>query len=470
VRRSLRTRVLVAVVVANAAVLAASGFAVYALMRASLLGEFTTALANKARAIAALVEHEHSRFEVEFSEREFPEFRQGGPECLELWAPTGEVLFRSASLRGRDLPRFPPGKRDVGAFRVTLPDGRPGRMVLLSLAARRDEHARGRPAQITVALARTTFALDRTLARLGRLLVAVCAAAAAASAALLAWLVPAVLRPVGRVAAQIERLGEDDLSARVAAPDAPRELAPVVERLNALLARLEAAFERERAFSADVAHELRTPLAGLRTTLEVALSGKRDPASLEEALRDSLAITCQTHAMVENLLAMARCEAGQVRVARESVRLDELLRECWRPFGEAATGKGLKVEWQVEEPLAVETDREKLRLILGNLLDNAVTHADAGGRVRIAASRSDGDVAVVVANTGSRLGPGEAARAFERFWRGDAARSDTGAHCGLGLTLSDRLARLLGASLEIQSVAGGEFVATLVLRGGGAAN
>ena len=532
-RPSLRRRLLLGVGAATILVLAASGVAVYVLLRASLLAEADGALASKAQALASLVERDPEdgearvalgrlpetvraaildrargraireiertasrgrilykieldgegredefrldggpvapeggprvRIDLELGDGRFPEFhRAERPEYLEVWLASGDVAYRSPSLGKADLGReaCPPGP--PACRPVTLPDGRPGRAATLRFVPRGDE-GRGGAAPVTLAVARDTLDIADTLGRLGSLLVAVCVAATAVSAGALAWIVRAGLRPVDDMARQIGRVGEDDLSVRIAADGVPRELAPVAERLNGLLARLESAFDRERAFSADVAHELRTPLAGLRATLEVALAGRRDLVRFEEGLRDSLGISCQMHAMVENLLAMARCEAGRVSLAREPVELDALLRDAWQPLGHDAARRGLRVEWHLAEPCTLDTDREKLRLVLHNVLGNAAAYANEGGHVRIATETADGRLVLRVSNTGSPLGEEEARHVFERFWRGDAARSATGVHCGLGLALCERLTTLLGGSIAATSVPGGDFTVTLAL-------
>ncbi len=463
-RHSLRSRLLAGVVLATALILAASCLTVYALMRESLLAEFDAALGSKARALAALVEQEGEEIELEFHQSSLPEFeRAERPEYLQFWRATGGVLYRSSSLRGQDLSREAGSLEKPLCRSVVLPDGRRGRAAGVTFVPRQEHRGRGTPAEVTLAIARDTRDVDRTLARLRWLLIGVCAIATLVSAAILAWIVKAGLRPVEKLAGQIGRVEEDDLSARVAVEDAPKELLPVVERLNDLLARLEAAFGREKAFSADVAHELRTPLAGLRATLEVVLSGARDLALFEEGLRDSLAITCQMHAMVENLLALARCEAGRLEVSRDSVRLDELLDECWRPLEELAIERQLRVERRVEPSCVLDTDRDKLRLILQNILGNAITYADRRGTIRIEARPANGGARLSVANSGSRLSGEEASHVFERFWRGDPARGDVGVHCGLGLTLCERLVGVLGGSIAVTSAAGGELAVTVDL-------
>jgi two-component system sensor histidine kinase QseC len=265
------------------------------------------------------------------------------------------------------------------------------------------------------------------------------------------------------MATEISGLDVQDLSARVKAGQSVKELRPVGERLNELLGRLEAAFERERAFSADVAHELRTPLAGLRSTIDVILSKSREPAEYIEALKDSQQITVSMHAMVENLLTLARLEAGQVQIQKESVNLHELMRSTWQPFEEQAASRCLQVEWTPIPEVYVSTDSSLLRLAVRNAFENAVLYANEGGEIKIAVEPADDTVSIHVTNTGSSLPQEQAAHAFARFWRGDAARSAAGVHCGLGLSLVDRIVSALDGSAEVESADGGPFTLAIII-------
>jgi two-component system phosphate regulon sensor histidine kinase PhoR len=141
----------------------------------------------------------------------------------------------------------------------------------------------------------------------------------------------------------------------------------------------------------------------------------------------------------------------------------DVLQECWRPLADRARERGLHVEWEVDRALALDTDREKLRLILTNVLDNAVSYADTGGRVEIETASRDGFVQVSVANTGSHLSQEEAEHVFERFWRADEARAATGVHCGLGLSLCRQLMDLLGGSIRVESTPGATFRVVIAL-------
>ena len=393
--RSIQGYLVVRTIGAAALVLALVGSGLYLLVRASLRAEFDFALTGKLRALAALVEEDQGRIELELGASAMPEFEpRDRPEYFELWHGDGGMIQRSPSLQGRDLPheRAEPGQ--VVCRALTLPDGRPGRLAALTFGPRRgneDEQTRAAPSPsgnaVTLGVARDTAELDQTLLRLAVLLACVGAGAVGVQAAVLAWLVRRGLRPVHALARRIGELDEAGLEARVVLDSAPAELQPVVQRLNDLLEKLEVAFARERSFSADVAHELRTPLAGLRATFEVTLSQPRPADEYRTALNRSLEIAKQIHAMVENLLILARLEAGQVALRPEPFDLTKLLRLSWEPVAERALGRKLSVRWRLPITLTVRTDRARLHQVLTNLLDNAVAHADAGGRIEVAPNR-----------------------------------------------------------------------------------
>jgi len=476
-RGSLRTRLVLSTALATAAVLAAAGVLLYGLVCGGLLDQFDRALLDKAQLLASAVERERGKVELEFDELDMREFRQPQPPAY-LWlrGSDGSALFRSSSAEAPDLEGIGPPDESPALRPVTLPGGRAGRAVAIRFVPRADEddetEADGEPGGgktpiagpwLTLVLARETAPVDATLARFRSALIAVGLAAMGVSAGLLWLFVRRGLRPVEGLANQIARLGEQDLSVRVEAPDAPRELQPVVGRLNDLLHRLEAAFERERRFSADVAHELRTPLAGLRSTMDVSLTKPRDAAEYAESLRRCLRITIQMQAMVEHLLALARLDAGRIGLYPEPVPLNQVIRDAWQPLAERAEARNLHVAWRLGEGSQIVTDPALLGLIIRNVLENAVLHADEGGTVTFVTRVGANATEIHASNTGSRLSQEQAEQAFERFWRGDAARTDAGVHCGLGLPLVKRAAEALGGAVQVRSTAGGEFHITVFL-------
>ena len=448
--RSIRGRLLVGTAVGVSLAFALSGILVLVLARSSLYAQFDEALRARAHAVSALVEEDET-VEVELD----PAGTPGDVAYVELWA--GErVLLRSTNLGATDLVR------DAGALvirDIALPAGGDGRQITLRFEARRepDDRAMRPPTMVTLVLARPTSEVTGAIDRLAGVLIGVGGIGTLLCLAILVGVVRFGLAPVRSLAEAIAVLREGDLAVRLEAATTPRELRPVVERLDELLQRLAAAFTRERELTAEVAHELRTPLAGLRATIEVSLTREDRPAEkYRTALVDCLAITRQTERLVETMLSLARLDAGSAAPATEPVELDELVREVLAQQAARADERQLTVVTELA-PVTAPTDRDKLRLVVHNLVDNAISYADTGGTIRVALAGHT----LRITNTGCTLPSADAPRVFERFWRGDAARS-SGAHAGLGLALCKKLVALLGGTITAE-VADGRFIATVTV-------
>jgi len=436
---------------------AAVGALVHTLARRGLEAELDDELAARARALAMLVEQDGGQVETDLGE--LAPAPEASVTWFELWLDDGTVLARSPSLAGADLT-----PTAAALASVRLPGGREGRQATYRFTPRREDEPDGAPRTATIAVARDLAAVDARMARLRSGLVAGGAAAIALCLVLLAWLARFGVAPVRALAARIDAIDEHALAAPLDPAQVPAELAPVVERLGALMRRLDAAFARERELTAEVAHELRTPLAGLRATLELALDREREPAAYRAAMTTCVAICDQIHRLVEALLTLARLDAGTVPVVREPASLAALVAEVRDLFAARIAERRLRLEAVLAPDRIASTDRERLRLVLHNLLDNAVTYADAGGTVRVALADAPGQVAVTVANSGNGVAADEVARVFDRFWRGDPARSG-GEHAGLGLALCKKLVEHLGGTIEVEA-AGGWFTATVRLPAG----
>jgi two-component system heavy metal sensor histidine kinase CusS len=246
------------------------------------------------------------------------------------------------------------------------------------------------------------------------------------------------------------------LSARVPTATLPEEIVPLVQRLNEFLHRLDEAFARERSLTADIAHELRTPVAGILSTAGVTLSADRAPAEYQEALEDVRGIARRMRSMIENLLTLARLDFQPAQFQFEPVNLREMIENGWRGYQEKAAGRGLAFENAVPGDLCSRSDRNALSIVFVNLLENAVEYANANGRIGVTARRADGVVEVEVRNTGCQLTAQQATHVFDRFWRADPSRKDANLHVGLGLALVRRIMTSLGGAVEA-TAAGGEF-------------
>jgi signal transduction histidine kinase len=255
------------------------------------------------------------------------------------------------------------------------------------------------------------------------------------------------LRPLDGLADRMRAIDAPRLELGLSPDAMPSELRPIVGRLTDLLGRLRASFERERRFSADVAHELRTPLAEMRTIAEVSLGEVEPGSEAGAALRDLRAAALQMERIVVTLLALARCEQGRQLVELEVVDLRQALSQAWAPLEESARGRALQVEIDPGSPPHVRTDPALLASILGNLLSNAVAYTPEAGSIAVSSSRVPEGVELRIVNSQRDLGPGDLEHLFEPFWRKEQARSG-GSHAGLGLALVVALCRLLRIELR----------------------
>jgi two-component system, OmpR family, heavy metal sensor histidine kinase CusS len=466
--RSLRARLLVQTSIAATVVLGLLGVALYFGIRYSVRNEYDHALQSEAGALASTAEQHGNDIVFDYAPDELPQFfSKQHPDYYEAWIDPNTVL-RSPSLGSGDLPR--PSAGSANSYRdITLPDGRPGRMIGMSFTTTLEENAEhdsavsDRPHTVLLALAHSTHGMDESVGGFAWILVGWCGFAVALSGVLLYWIVGRAVRPVEQIAREIDQLREQDLSVRLQAPDAPTELQPVIDKLNGLLSRLDAAFSRERAFTSDVAHELRTPLAALLTTFEVCRSRPREEADYVSVIDKCRQVTKRMQDMVETLLVLTRADAGQLSLKTQKIDAADLLDDSWAFFTPRAEQRNLKVQWQVAGPIFIESDPEKLLIIFQNIFDNAVSYANDSGSLRVTANVNSQRLLIEVANTGSRITPDEKQDLFRRFWRGDQARTDTGLHCGLGLSLCQRLARFLHGQIDIQLQDPDWFVVRLTL-------
>jgi two-component system heavy metal sensor histidine kinase CusS len=456
VTRSLRWRLIITTATATALILGLCGIVLDARIRATLTADFDASLQRNAEAIKPLVSQRGVKTILDPQLTSMREFTTPArPECFEVRDLTANKSTRSQQLGSASLP-VSPSFFNTDIQSLTLPDGRPGRAVLVRFDPDfRVDESEDTPAtrhKFQLIVARDTLDLQKTLMNLRWLLLLVCSGATIVSAMLMAVIIQRGLRSTGKLAARIARIDDSTLGQRLEADGAPSELMPVVSRLNDLLQRLQDTLEREKAFSSDVAHELRTPLSGLETALEVSASQRRSPEEYERVIQRCLDVSRRMHVMVDNLLMLARAESKQLVVQREPVDLADLCREAWTMFQQRADERKLQIEWRAADDCVVNSDQEKIRLLLSNFFDNAVSYTDQGGRITISIERRP-KARLQVSNTGSRLSAEDATHVFERFWRGDRART-AGSHCGLGLTLCRNIAQVLGGTITARSDAG----------------
>ena len=462
--KSLKTRLLLWVCGATAGVMIAAAGALYGLARAYLIEQLDLGVTERLDLIVSMIELDGDAIELEFEDVGLQGFdtRDGG-WYLNLSLDTHSV-YQSQTLDGHawELPWSVEPSRTVRWFR--LPEGSWGRGVFVRLEIAEGPSGAESDLDLALLLARDASEVLNTLRYLVFGLSLVTVMALGLLGLILIWVVGRSMRPVEALARTIGQIDETDLRARLQLEALPKELAPIVEQFNGLMTRLHVAFERERGFCADVAHELRTPLAGLRTTLEVTLGRPRNHAEYGAAIERCRMVVLQTQDLVDGLLQLGRLETGQIVLRTEHVELNHQLEAVWKEVTEETSpSKACEVRWRLAEGLGIWTDPIVLHLVLRNLLANAWEYVNEKGEVEIESDGTSEGVRLMVSNSGCQIEAEEVHRVFDRFWRGSKSRSGTGSHFGLGLSLARRAAELLGGTLAAEAEYNGRFRAIFVL-------
>jgi signal transduction histidine kinase len=269
----------------------------------------------------------------------------------------------------------------------------------------------------------------------------------------------AALRPVEAMRQRAAAISAGEPGQRLPVPPTADEIGRLGDTLNAMLARLESAFERERTFVSDASHELRTPLAILKTELELALRGGRSAGQLEAALRSAADETDRLAQLAEDLLVIARSDQGQLPIRTADLDAQTLLEAVRDRYGRRASEHDRSIEVIAPDPLMLVVDELRLEQALGNLVDNALRYGS--GPIELGARRLDGQAELWVRDHGAGLPPEFVATAFERFTRVDTTRSRGGA--GLGLAIVRAIAEAHdGTAIAANAEDGGARIAVLI--------
>lgn len=448
-----------------------------AVVHARLVGEFDRTLEAKASALESLTSREGRKLDMEFGHEGKSEFEdETEPEYFQVFLANGTALRKSETLGRQDLPFDPKLSEDEVFRNARLSNGRRARLVQIAFTpevdepdpadlgtAKPDEDILDLPEAVELESLRLVLVVARSREHLDGLLASIYLTLAGLAILLLTAIGFVVRRAIGRgfrpidtMNTQIARIGPDTLDARIHVPSPPAELATILAALNGLLQRVESGFARERRFSSDVAHELRTPVAELRTACEVGAKWPEDAAANQRLFQDVREIALQMERIVANLLMLARCDSGTAIVVSKRVHPASLIGECWnRANGKVAERKA-RLENRIAPEATIETDEEKLGIIVQNVLENAVAHGVVGGVVVCESFVTESGLELSFSNRTANLTPADIAHFFERFWQKDSARSDAN-RFGLGLSIVQALANLLGIRLRAELKEGSLF-------------
>ncbi len=464
--RSLRLSLAIRAALAMTAALAVMSLAVYLAMRQFLDRELNANLINVASIQAASVTADSSglmRFhEWELTPEEATQIRELN-RFAQVWNASGRSLLRSQFVT-EDLPLDTAALHRASAGNLVVVEqrymGMPIRSLYYPLERLGMLHAHH-----VLQVAAPLEGRNDVLAWLGRFLAAVTAFVGLATFAGGWWLARRMVKPVNEIIDQAESMEARTLSRRIDAHADSREYERLVRVLNTMLARLDHAFDAQRRFTADASHELRSPLTALRGEIEIALRRPRDDQEYRRVLASNLQEVERLSRLAEDLLTLARSDAGvmQPRLQRTDAR-ERARRVLDRLQGNAAA-KDVALELRADGDTEGIFDSGLLDQLLWNLVDNAIKFTPPQGHVRVAVVGDDPAVEIRVADTGPGIPTQDVDRIFERFYRADIPRTprDDPASTGLGLSIVRAIADVHNGKVSVRNSPGGgaEFVVRL---------
>ncbi len=352
--------------------------------------------------------------------------------AFQMWLPPGRLGLRSQS-----APEFPMTELANG-FSVRVIDGQEWRVYAVT------SEADGMQVQVAESIAlRNQLRNEIALRILIPMLLAL-----PVLGGLIWYGVGRATRPLREIAADVEQRRLDRLNP-IAEQDVPLEAQPLVNALNALFRRLQQSFENERRFTADAAHELRTPLAALKTQAQVALQASDDEVR-QAALRQVIAGVDRATHMVQQLLTLARLDPRGAAPARRTVDLRDVVRGVLAELASEALAKDIELGLEAPAACPVRGEAGMLAILVRNLVDNGIKYTPAAGRVEVGVTIRDGRAVLTVADSGPGVAAESRQRIFERFYRNlDASRSTQSPGTGLGLSIVKRIAELHDAKIRL---------------------
>ena len=302
-------------------------------------------------------------------------------------------------------------------------------------------------------IARSTRQIDNAIAKLVRTFVVAVPLALALAAAGGIFLAGRALKPVDRIAQTAQEIGENDLSRRINV-NTKDELGRLAATLNAMIGRLERAFQRQKQFTDDASHELRAPLAVIEAESSLALQKERPPSDYRQSLETISQEAKQMSGLIDRMLLLARADAGKEQWNFTQVDLSRLISNLSADIEVLCQEKGLSFQLGHMEELVVKGDEARLRELFMNLLDNAVRYTPSPGAVSVSLRREVQMAVVTITDTGVGIPAEHIPLIFDRFYRVDKSRSRAEGGSGLGLAICRHIAGAHGGKIEVESQVG----------------
>jgi len=417
------------------------GFAIFALavMRQSIYTTVDEQLEDQSHAVQVLVARSGGE-DVADAIREHAEL-QSGSQLLQVSNGDGKFLYRSRAMERLGVPA-------VKATQKQPEDAEYNGLPLRILGTTVTVGGRQFALQVAEPMDDYLEALERfrTAMFIGIPVLLILAAGGGY------WLSGKALRPLDQITRAAQVIDPQDLSQRVTVPQTGDELQRMAETLNQMLQRIEFAVARITQFTADASHELRTPLALIRTRAEVTLGKPRSNEQYCDALKEILAESERTSALIENLMMLARADTGSETLNIERIDVSDLVRDVCTQAQTLAEARQLHWSAAIPETATwIRGDPHALRRLLLILIDNAVKYTPSAGSVSLALQRSGNCAEIRVSDTGIGIAEADLPHIFDRFYRADKARSRELGGTGLGLSIGRWIASAHGGDVQVEN-------------------
>ncbi|TDV39659.1 two-component system heavy metal sensor histidine kinase CusS [Paraburkholderia caballeronis] len=449
-RVSLSTRIALLFALLVFGAMAALGFVLYRQLETQLMVRDDAALVTRVDQLRTLMNDVDVRALIREKPHLFANML-GNTESLLVVGFAGETPLLAVNPGHAAVPDVTPVPADMAlslgaVHHARMDDGTP--FIYVAAAA----HDIGGPRELRIVSGRMMTERTRML-RDYRSRILLSASVAAVIAALLAfWLARRGMSPLRRLAAQTASIGVGTLSTRIDRRHVPPELDALIRAFNAMLDRLERGFMQLTQVSADMAHDLRTPIGNLLGQTEVGLSQPRDSVYYQRLLGSNYEELQRMSKMIDNMLFLARAEHADHAIERRELPLDDEFERMAGYFEGLAEERDVRLEWHADG--RIWADPLLLRRALANLLANAVRYADAGSAISTVARQGPEGTTLYVENRGSTIEPAHLERLFDRFYRADASRQRSSESSGLGLSIVRSIMTLHGGTWAATSADG----------------
>jgi heavy metal sensor kinase len=273
------------------------------------------------------------------------------------------------------------------------------------------------------------------------------------------WISTRALAPVDQITKTARTISAQNLSSRLIVPNTGDELQRLSETLNGMLDRLEGSFKKITQFTADASHELRTPVAVMRTRAELSLRKARSADEYRDVISEVLAELEKTSSLIEQLMFLARADSGSETLNFTNTNVTEVLREACHQGSALAEAKQIGFQEQIaQDSMWIRGDASSLRRLFLILIDNAVKYTPANGHVEVSLQRNNGFAIAQVKDTGIGIAESDLPNVFERFYRADKARTRELGGVGLGLSIGRWITEVHSGTIEVHSAPGGGSV------------